>query len=119
MYFFDTYAIIELMEGNPSYSQFVEAQFVITKLNLIELHYHSLRKFDTEKAKIIVHKYYGNVVDFDETTIVEANLFRLKNSKRKMSTADCIGYIHAKRNNLKFVTGDKQFESFENVEYAK
>ncbi len=119
MYFFDTYAIIELMEGNPDYSKFIEAQFVITKLNLIELHYHTLRKFGAEKAKIISGKYYENVIDFDETTIVEANIFRRNNSKKNVSTADCVGYIYARLNNLTFVTGDKEFENMAGVEFVK
>ena len=32
---------------------------------------------------------------------------------------DCIGYIIAKRLGMKFLTGDKEFEGFENVEFVK
>ena len=32
---------------------------------------------------------------------------------------DCIGYIMAKKLNIKFLTGDKEFENFLNVEFVK
>lgn len=32
---------------------------------------------------------------------------------------DCIGYVYAKENGLRFVTGDKEFEGMENVEFVK
>lgn len=43
-----------------------------------------------------------------------------KEQKRKdLSYADCIGYTYAKRHGMKFLTGDRQFERMQNVEYAK
>ena len=119
MYFFDTYTVIELMEGNPAYSQFITAPFVFAKLNLIELHYHSLRKFGPDKARLILDKYSKNVVDFDDNTIIDANELRRRIAKRNVSTADCIGYVYAKRNAIRFVTGDKEFKNLENVEFVK
>ena len=51
--------------------------------------------------------------------IKEANEFRLKNYRRDLSYVDCIGYILARKLNAKFLTGDKQFENFEGVEFVK
>jgi predicted nucleic acid-binding protein len=45
--------------------------------------------------------------------------FRKKNKKRNLSYADCIGYIYALKNNLIFLTGDKEFEDLKNVEFVK
>jgi len=32
---------------------------------------------------------------------------------------DCVGYVLAIRNNLKFLTGDEKFENKKNVEFVK
>ncbi len=32
---------------------------------------------------------------------------------------DCIGYIFAKQLGIKFLTGDKEFENLDNVEFVK
>ena len=45
--------------------------------------------------------------------------FKIKNIKRSLSYADCIGYIIALRYGIKFLTGDKEFETLENVEFVK
>ena len=45
--------------------------------------------------------------------------FRLKNKKMDLSYADCIGYIYACENNLKFLTGDEKFKDMDNVEFVK
>ena len=44
---------------------------------------------------------------------------RLKHKKRDLSMTDCIGYAIAKRLGIKFLTGDKEFKDFENVEFIK
>ena len=59
------------------------------------------------------------MIDIDIATIKEANEFRLLNKSRKLSYADCIGYIIARRYGLKFLTGDKQFSDMPNVEFVK
>jgi len=53
-------------------------------------------------------KYYDKlakfVVDIDNDIIKEAMKFRAKNKDRSLSYADCIGYIIALKNNIKFLT---------------
>jgi len=36
-----------------------------------------------------------------------------------MSMADCISYIQSKEVGVKFLTGDKEFEDLDNVEFVK
>ena len=43
----------------------------------------------------------------------------LKTTHRKLSIPDAIGYTVARRLNIKFLTGDKDFEGMENVEFVK
>ncbi len=116
--FFDTYAIIEIISGNPRYQVFFDQSFAFTKLNLIELHYYFLKE-KPDSADLICEKYSDNSVAFSNEVIKKANQFRLDNRKKEYSTADCIGYSYALENGLTFVTGDKQFEGMPNVEFIK
>ena len=117
-YFLDSYALIEMLEGNPKYDHYNNTDFTITKLNLIEIHYYLIKKRDS-RAVEIAESLAVSVVDFDTDIIFEANKFRLKNKPKEFSTADCIGYAYALKNNLPFVTGDKEFEDLTGVEFVK
>ncbi|HAB54132.1 MAG TPA: PIN domain nuclease [Ignavibacteriales bacterium] len=119
-YFFDTYAFCEIIVGNPNYQKYVNKLGIITtRLNLMELYYGLLRECDRKTAD----KYYDSlikyVINIDDETIKQAMVFRYLNKNKKLSYVDCIGYILAKKMGLKFLTGDKEFESMENVEFVK
>ena len=43
--------------------------------------------------------------------------FRLKHGG--LSYADCIGYVIARREGMKFLTGDAAFKRLENVEFVR
>ena len=45
--------------------------------------------------------------------------FRYNNKQRNLSSTDCISYFMAKDLGIKFLTGDKEFSNFENVEFIK
>lgn len=119
-YFFDTYALHEIIEGNPNYKGFVNnVGMITTKLNLMEFYYGLLREYDRKTAD----EYYDILVEYvikiDDETIKQAMVFKLLNKNKKLSYVDCIGYILAKKRGIKFLTGDKEFESVENVEFVK
>ena len=59
------------------------------------------------------------LIDIKDIDIIEACKFRFLHRAKKLSYADCIGYALAKRNGLKFLTGDRRFEGLENVEFVK
>ncbi|HLC31033.1 MAG TPA: PIN domain-containing protein [Candidatus Nanoarchaeia archaeon] len=119
-FFFDTYAFFELVEGNPNYLPYTEHVGIITtKLNLMELHYGLMRDYDEEIANTLFDELRQFCIEIDDKTIREANIFRLQNYKRELSHVDCIGYTLAKQRGVKFLSGDTQFESFENVEFVK
>ena len=44
---------------------------------------------------------------------------KFKFVKQKISFIDCIGYLIAKKNNAKFLTGDEHFRNKDNVEFVK
>ena len=119
-FFFDTYAFFEIMEKNPNYLRYCKnVAIVTTKWNLMELHYGLLREYNRDVANY----YYDLLVEFampvDDLIIKKANEFRLEFKKRELSYVDCLGYTIAKVRGIKFLTGDKQFQDLENVEFVK
>ncbi len=118
-YFFDTYAIIEILNGNKNYKEYINKNSVLTKLNIFEIFYKILREEGRDKAKNILDKYYISVVDYGKFIIEEASKFRLEYKKRKLSMSDCVGYIIAKEIGIKFLTGDSQFKDLPNVEFVR
>jgi predicted nucleic acid-binding protein len=117
-YFFDTYAIIELLKKNPQYLQYNESPLITTVLNKIELTWWALNEYGEAFADIL-RKSITHVVDIPDDVIKEAMILRKQHKKRDLSNADAIGYAYALKNNLRFLTGDQQFRNFPNVEYVK
>lgn len=119
-YFFDTYSFHEIIDGNPKYASFiVNIGIVTTKLNLMELYYGLLRRLGKSAAE----KSYDNLVKYtielDDDTIKQAMEFRMLQKNKKFSYIDCIGYVLAEKNNIKFLTGDEAFRGLSNVEFVK
>ncbi len=119
-YFFDTYAFYEVIKGNTNYKKYSSGLAIVTtKLNLMELYYGLLLKFNRD----IADKYYDDLlkysVDIDDETIKQAMIFRVLHKLKNLSYIDCVGYIMAKQRNIKFLTGDKEFKNLENVEFIK
>ena len=118
--FFDTYALFEIIKGNENYKKYTQKiAIVTTKLNLMELYYGLLLKYNKTIADICYDKFVKYVIEIDDITIKEAMLFRKLNKERKLSYIDCIGYMMAKKNDIRFLTGDKEFEGMENVEFVR
>lgn len=123
-YFFDTYALHEVLEGNPNYRNFTkDIGIITTKLNLLELYYDYLLKKGKAIAEKVYDAFQNFTIDLDDDLIKEAMFFRLeiknRNPKSNISYIDALGYVAAKRNKIKFLTGDKEFENLDNVEYVK
>ncbi len=122
-YYFDTYALICLIQDNENYKRFSDSIILTSQFNLVELYYSILQEYDEKKAKDIYLKFKNCLVEVTDDIIFTAMAFRLKtkkqNPKSNISYVDCIGYECAKANKVKFVTGDKEFKDFENVEFVK
>ena len=118
-YFFDTYAIIEVIKGNPNYSRFSDKTIVTSINNVVEVYYHFLKELGEDMANKIINSIEFVLVDISISTAVKSCIFRYKYKKRKMSYIDCIGYMVAVSNNLLFLTGDKEFVDIDNVEFVK
>lgn len=118
-FFFDSYAFFEILKGNKNYEIYKKCRIATTKLNIFEIYLGILRDINEETAKRYLEKYYHYVVDFDSNIIEEAAKLKNKFNKRNISMTDCIGYCTALTLGIKFLTGDKEFENFDNVEFVK
>ena len=118
-YFFDSYAIIEIIKENINYAPYKTEDAALTIFNLAEIYWSVLLDYGEEKADIIFETYKKALVKIDDETLKEAVKFRKEQKKQDLSYADCIGYIYSKRNNLKFLTGDSKFEKLPFVEFVK
>jgi len=119
IYFFDTYAIIEILKGNKGYEKFKDSQAIISTFNLAELHLHITRIFGAEVAENSLGEFSNCVAGFEMEDFIEATKFKLKDTKKNFSIPDSIGYAMSKRLGLKFLTGDKNFQDLGNVEFVK
>ena len=118
-YFFDTYVLMEFVLGNEAVKKFFSEKPVFTVLNLIELYYNAMRIYGREVADESFAMFKTFVLPIPDDVLKEAMEFKLSNKKKKLSYADCIGYAYAKKHNLLFLTGDKEFKNMENVEFVK
>lgn len=119
MYYFDTYAFIEIIRGNLRYSKFVKTELVTTKLNLMEVYYWLLNNFGKKVADTFYDETAKYAIEIQDEIIKEAMIFRMQNKSKNLSYVDCIGYILAKANSLKFLTGDRQFKGLDSVEFVQ
>ena len=119
IYFFDTYAIVELIKGNPHYFAYADAIIITAQFNMVEFYNSLLVDHSVAVARAVYLKYKECVKPIDNETIFDAVELRRKHKKRNISYVDCIGYAYAKRHNMKFLTGDKEFENLPNVEFVK
>lgn len=119
MLFFDAYAIIELINGNENYHKYKDLIILTNSLHLSEVVYSLLLRIDLDSAIKIISDLNLDLIEISSEISIESAIFRFKNKQKKLSYADCIGYITAKKNDMIFLTGDKEFENLENVEFVK
>lgn len=121
MYFLDTYALIELALGSKNYDHYIDADVVTLHVNLAELYYSLLKKYDQRTADFFHRQFLPFAVDFSSDIVPLAMLFRhqQRRQKKKFSHIDCLGYHFALKNEHLFVTGDRAFEHLENVEIVR
>ncbi len=116
-YFFDTYAIFEVILGNEKYAPYKDVNAMTTVFNIAELNYNLKKEKSKDISDKTSEKYFGSVVEVTLDDIKEAMDLKIKN--KDLSIPDVIGYTVAKRYGVKFLTGDEGFKNFDNVEFVK
>ena len=115
---YDTYALVEIITGNENYREYVDKKIIINDFIFSELCYILIRD-GYPNPEIYLDRYKKFVIRVDFEDIRMAMEFRYKNKKRKMSMVDCVSYFMSKKLGVKFLTGDKEFEDLDNVEFVK
>jgi predicted nucleic acid-binding protein len=118
MYSLDTYALVEIAQGNEKFKRFMESDFVISDLTLAEF-YAVLLRTSEETAETWYKKLSPYSKPADKAILVKAVKFRHQNKSKNLSFFDCAGYIFSKENNYLFVTGDKEFRTMPNAEFIQ
>ncbi|MBI2142847.1 PIN domain-containing protein [Candidatus Woesearchaeota archaeon] len=118
-YFFDTYALIEIVKGNPAYGGFAAAKAYTTLLNLYELYVQILKDYGEELAKKEFEFFKRILIEIEDKHIFSAASFKIKDKKTHFSYTDALGYSIAGAKSLKFVTGDNEFRNLPNVQFVR
>jgi predicted nucleic acid-binding protein len=115
----DTYALIEISNGNPKFVEYLDSDFIITDLTLVEFYSVILREYNEQTADYWFKKLEQYSVSAEKLILKEAVKFRYENKKSGISFFDAVGYIFSIKKGCLFVTGDKEFRNFKNVEFKK
>ncbi len=123
-FFLDTYAIQEILEGKESYENYtMQTRLITSKLNLMEIYYNILRKKGENSAESAFNGFAGLCVELSDDDLKQAVKFkasiRNSNPKSNISYVDAVGYTLAKKHNVRFLTGDKEFKGMDNVEFVE
>lgn len=118
-YFLDTYALIEIAKGNKKFEEFLQKELFTSIFNLYEFYFVLLRDFNEEIAKEFFYQFKSRIIQIRDEHIFKASRFKLDKVKKELSYADCLGYVMALEYGLRFLTGDKEFENLDNVEFVK
>lgn len=119
VFFADTYAIVEIIGGNPNYEAYTSAILVTNAFNLTELYYALLKDYGKKIADRYLGVYAHCSIPISTSAIQNGMQFKLANKKDRLSYADCVGYSLAAELGVKFLTGDGKFEGVDNVEFVK
>ena len=118
VFFFDTYALFEVLRQNPAYEKYARARGITTIFNLAEFNY-GLKRDKKPYADEMTRKNESLLVEVQVDDVIHAMSFRFKHKDKGVSIPDAIGYAVAKRHETRFLTGDKAFEGLPNVEFVK
>ena len=119
-FFADSYALVEYFKGNSHYLKYIdENEIVTTTLNLMELFYSALSDQGLEKAEEYFSAARKFTIEITDEHFKEACRFRFAHRGKNISYIDALGYIIAKTQSARFLTGDSAFKGMENVEWVK
>ncbi|MBI5225110.1 PIN domain-containing protein [Candidatus Micrarchaeota archaeon] len=123
-YFFDTYALLELILGSPRYASIYSevTEVITTDYNVAEAYYKMLSKNQPELAKKLEEMLLEDALIPSKMALIDACKVKLelrKTADKNISFVDALGYHMAKSMGLKFLTGDDAFKGLKNVEFVK
>lgn len=115
----DTYTLIEINNSNPKFVSLLDEEVVITDITMAEFYADMFRKYNEKTADYWHKKLGGFCKSVSRWVLIKAVKFRIENKEKNLSFFDCVGYIYAQENNMRFVTGDKEFKEMKGVLFIK
>ena len=113
----DTYALVEINNGNPKAASLLEDDIAITDLTFAEFYGNMFRKYDKKTADYWHRRLSFFCKAVPREILLKAIIYRIEHAKEELSFFDCAGYVFARENRMIFVTGDKEFKKKEGVEF--
>ncbi|WP_460025047.1 PIN domain-containing protein [Infirmifilum sp. SLHALR2] len=79
-YYADTYALIEILRGNPAYEKYAEEELITSEFNLLELAYALVRDYGVDRALVVLSivRATVDIVTPTNEDYVEAAALRIK-----------------------------------------
>ena len=114
----DTYALVEINNGNPRFANLLNEEIVIPDVTMSEFYGYLYKRYDLKTADYWLRKLSFFCKPVSRDILIKAARFRIDNSKQDLSFFDCAGYIFALENKMNFVTGDRAFKGKEGVEFV-
>ena len=114
--YLDTYALIEILQGNPNYDKYSEFHGITSLMNLYELYFSLLKRAGKEVAAVQFKKFRSILFEVTEEHITKAAEIKVKHN---LSYIDALGYAISGVEKVKFLTGDNDFKDLSNVEFVK
>lgn len=118
-YFCDTYALVEIIRGNEFYQKYLTGELYTSILNLYELVYNLLKEYDENTVKEVFYGFAPLLIPIKDDYLFTAAKFKLKHIRANISYTDALGYGIAQMEGMRFLTGDKEFDKFDGVEFVK
>ena len=122
-YYADTYALVEILKGNPAYERYAMEELITSEFNMLELAYALTRDYGEERAveTLRIVRAFITIAQPRDKDYARASTLRLELRKqgRNLSLIDALGYVLAKRLNIRFLTGNREFKDLDGVEYAR
>ncbi len=115
-YFFDASAIIDIINSEVLQEKFVEQKIITNTLHIAEVYYYLLKNYNKQTADYWMQSLNFGIIEITIDLSLKGALFRFEHKNQRFSYADSIGYVSSMESNLIFLTGDKDFIGFENVE---
>lgn len=119
MYYFDTYALFEVLQDAEAYRPYADAVVFTSVLNLGELYYGLMARLGRSRADALLARMVPSFLEVSLDAVKAAMRFRLAHRGKRMSHIDCIGYAVARENRLRFLTRDEAFRGLPGVEFVK
>jgi len=121
-FFADSYAIIEILKGNEQYHPYTAAQLVTTEFNICEVAFAVCRDYPDRTRTVMDHvRKIVTLIPTTDEDYCSGAIMRITTTRKgmKLSTIDCVGYAVSRRLDLPFLTGDREFEKIECVEFIR